>query len=193
MSEEVIQDQATVTVCGTKLVKHPFTNREADEWARISDERGVEEANKRIIALSSERQNLSNKRIDLQQKAVEALEAKLDKEYERDEWDAAKIASLTTRILEENEKLRELENGDGQRLAEASFEIADRLDAAQAVVQEAHLEMAHYLAGKPGKFSEWLETAVLEDYQGAREIVQAGLVPFARRRTRAARGGRGTH
>jgi ribosome-binding ATPase YchF (GTP1/OBG family) len=187
---EIIQDKPdTVTILGHELVKRPFTNKELDEWSRIHDERGVDEAQKRLLALQADRQKLSNKRVELQQKAVEALEAQLDKEYEREKWDAEKIARLTGRILEESEKLAALQAEDTPRIASQSFELANEVDAAQAVTQEAHLEMCHYLATKPRPFKEWLEGATLDDYRAAREVMQAGLTPFAQRRMRKARSG----
>lgn len=195
---EVLQDtpdeavKPTVKLLGHELTKRPFTNKELDEWARIQDERGVEAALKRMVALQAEARTLSDKRVELQARAVEKLEAKLDAEYERDDWDVDKIARLTERIIEENEKLAELQAADGSRIAEAAFEIGNRIDETQAVTQEAHLEMCHYLAGKPEAFQAWLERATLEDYQAAREVVQAGLVPFGNRRTRRARSGKGT-
>jgi hypothetical protein len=189
MSDEIIQDKATITILGHELTKRPFTNDELDEWARIHDERGVDEAQKQLLALQADRQKLSNKRVELQQKAVEALEAQLDKEYEREKWDAEKIARLTGRILVENEKLAALQAEDTPRVASQSFELANQVDAAQAVTQEAHLEMCHYLAGTPSPFSEWLEGATLDDYRAAREVMQAGLTPFAQRRMRKARSG----
>jgi ribosome-binding ATPase YchF (GTP1/OBG family) len=194
MSEEIIQDKPdTVTILGHELVKRPFTNTELDEWARINDERQVEAAQKRILSLQAERKNLASKRVELQQKAVEKLEAKLDAEYDKEEWDAERIAHLHARIIEESEKVEALQAADSERVASLAFEIAEKIDAEQAVTQEAHLEMVHYLAGKPVPFSEWLSSATLEDYQAARELLQAGVVPFGHRRTRKARSGKGTH
>lgn len=184
--------EGRVRVCGQVLTKHPFTNAELKQWARIYDERGVETANKRIITLQSDARNLSNKRVDLQRKAVEKLEEKLDAEYERDEWDADKIARLTEQILVQQEKLEALQEEDKGTIATRSLEIAQEIDDAQAIVQEAHLEMAWVAAGRPGPgFEEWRRTASLEDYQAARQYVQAGNTPFNRRQRRA-HSGKGT-
>lgn len=192
MSEEIIQDKATVTILGVELTKKPFTQAEMDEWARIHDERRVDEAQKRFLTLSGDSKRLSNKRVQLQEKAVEALEAKLDREYDRDEWNPERIARLTDQIVTETEKLEELRHEDQGRFADSSFAIADEIDEVTAVIQEAQLEMAHVIAGRPRSFQEWLEAARDVDYQAARDLLQAGLTPFANRRTRRARSGKGT-
>lgn len=193
MSEEPIQDKPHATVCGVQLLLRPFTNAEADEWARIFDERDLENVAKRAMQLQADIKSLTNKRVELQAKGVETLEERLQREYEKDEWDFQKIDRLTDRIIEENEKLTAMQADDWSRRSDELMALADRLDETAQVTDEANLEMCHYLAGDGRKLEEWLASATSEDYKVAGEVVKAGNTPFLNRRQRRARkAGKGT-
>lgn len=194
MSEETIQDQTTVHVLGCEFTKRPFTNDEADEWARIFDKRDLQGNAHKAMQLQAKINSIKSKRIELQVKAVETLEEKLQREYERDDWDFDKIEKLTDRILAENDKLAALQREDAQWVADDITALADELDETAQVADEAHLEMCHYLAGDDRTLDEWLTEATSDDYKAATAVVKAGNTPFLNRRQRRARkAGKGTH
>lgn len=179
----------TRTVCGIELPLRPFDNAQADQWARIYDARELDANQKRTVKLQTDIQNLGNPRIDLQQKAVDALNAKLDKHYDLDpdRWDEKEIARLSDRIVAETEKLRQMQAEDAERVLTESTRLAEALDDSAQAVQEAHLEMCHWLASDARTLEAWLSEATADDYRHAGEVVKAGQTPFLSRRQRRAR------
>ena len=189
-TETEVRITPTVTVCGTTLTPEPFNEGRMDAWVEIKDRRGVDEAQQKRLTLTTKVEYLQGARIKAQQKAVEALEQKLEAEYAKDygKWNRKTIEGLQEAIDIETGRLAEMETEDQDAFAKRATDLADELDSTAAVQEEAFLEMAHAIARQgPAiveSFEGWLKRATPEDYAAAQALVGAGLTPFMSRRDR---------
>ena len=189
MTTETEIKAAALTVCGIGLTPEPFDEGRMDAWVGIKDRRGVDEAQQKRLTLTTKVEYLQGARIKAQQKAISALEQKLEAEYAKDygKWNRKAIDALQEAIDTETGRLAEMEMEDQDAFAKRATDLADELDSTAAVQEEAFLEMAHLLAKEQGvseSLESWLTRATPDDYAAAQALVGAGLTPFMSRRDR---------
>src|SRR5690554_1272894 len=97
------EDEPKKLINGFEIPDRAWTNADHTEWARITDERNLEQARRDLIALRAEGNNLTNTRLEIQRKRVNALQAQLDRELEREEWREDKIEKITDRLITETQ------------------------------------------------------------------------------------------
>ncbi len=182
-------------VCGFPFYEDnlgPFNEGQMDAWARIQDGHGTDEARRRRQVFAQKAQNLQAARVKAAQKAVEAIEKKLDAEHAKpfEKWDHAQIDKLTDALTEVTQRYLDVQGETADEFSERSVALAGELDEVAAIEQESHLAMAHHVASSLGCNEElegWLLRAELRDYEAALELVRAGETPFLSRAARRRR------
>ena len=182
-------------VCGFPFYEDnlgPFNEGQMDAWARIQRWARHRRSPAPPASIRPKAQNLQAARVKAAQKAVEAIEKKLDAEHAKpfEKWDHAQIDKLTDALTEVTQRYLDVQGETADEFSERSVALAGELDEVAAIEQESHLAMAHHVASSLGCNEElegWLLRAELRDYEAALELVRAGETPFLSRAARRRR------